>query len=57
MLKSINPKPSMPSLQPTEDLDIIYPLIQNVVKEIKVNVVLDELAGLSYITEQNRVPL
>ena len=47
MLKSVNPKPSMPSLPPTEGLDIIYPLIQTVVK----------VAGLSYITEKSRSTL
>ena len=33
-------------------MNIIYPLVQTVVKGIKINILLDEFAGLSYATEK-----
>ena len=33
-------------------MNIIYPLVKTVVKGIKINIVLDEFAGLSYATER-----
>ena len=33
-------------------MNIIYPLVQTVVKGIQINVILDEFAGLSYATEK-----
>ena len=46
-------QPSIPSmLPPNSSMNIIYPLVQTVVKGIQINVVLDEFAELSYATEK-----